>query len=121
MKLGDNGPFDHWIDDSEEDFRTNPSQVESFVRNTLNNEAYLTNTHRVNMGSKYIKRAMEAENMNQKPITSFSNSDRWGHSSWLNNRALKAINKKSNLYTDNNPYNPLHKPCQTCRRFRSPW
>lgn len=112
-----NTPLEEWVKDSNEDYRTYPSQVDSFVRNTLNEDENLRTTHRVNNGKNHITRAMQADNTPQKPETHFANANRSGYSSWLNNRALKSISKSSNLYADESPYLERNQ-CGSCRRWK---
>ena len=114
-------PFQRWEEDITKDYRTNPTQVESYVRNILNEDRFLLDTHRVNSGKNFVTRAMQADNTPPQ-AADIINPKHWGHSTWLNNRDFKSATKAENLYSDQSPYSPYNPKssggCSSCRRRR---
>lgn len=111
-------PFQKWEDDQNIDYRLKPTQMESYVRNILNEDRFLTDEYRVNAGKNFITRAMSANNKPQN-AAEITNASRWGYSRWLNNRDWQSAINPPGLYTDESPvsrYNPPNTSC--CGRPR---
>lgn len=96
-------PFQKWEDDLKNlDHRFDPTQIESYVRNILNEDRFLTDTYRVNAGKNFITRAIKSDSKPQKSAE-ITNANRWGYKEWLNNRDIQLSSLAENLYTNEYP------------------